>query len=185
MPEQESRNLQKYLTAAAAFIVAALALIVGFYALSLEPLPSFYTYLGGIVLVCAGILVKYLLDISLELRKSKEEKIGLLEDLLAECEENLELVTSQKIRWPQVHFKVNSYRAAEERELLSALSSDSKTRIVEAYQLISQIEKRKFTTFNTATDRMLERLTQHLPRIISELKSKALGSSSQKQGEKL
>ncbi len=181
MPERKNRNLLKRLTVAAVFIVTAIALTGGFYALSLEP--PFYTYLGGIALVCAGILMKYLLDISRELRKTKEEKISLLEDLLVECEENLELVTSQKIRWPQVHFKVNLYKAAEEITLLNDLSSDSKTRIVEAYQLISQIEKRKFTTFDTATDRMLQRLAQILPQTISELRKKALGSRRETRGE--
>ena len=131
----------------------------------------------------AGLMMKSLLDISTGLRKTKEEKVSLLGDLLTECEGNLELVTSQKIRWPQVHFKVNSYKAAEDRALLSVLSSDSRTQIVEAYQLISQVEKRKFTTFDTATDTTLERLAQILPQIISELRNKVLGSSKQIPGE--
>ena len=179
MLEQTNKNLRTRLTAIAALMLAVLALISGFYALSLEQSSSIYTYLGGTALVFAGLMIKSLLDISINLRKTKEERISLLGDLLTECEGNLELVTSQKIRWPQVHFKVNSYRAAEEGTLLSVLSSDSKTRIVEAYRLISQIEKRKFTTFDRATDTMLERLNQILPLIISELRNKVLGSRRQ------
>jgi hypothetical protein len=175
--------VRRRLAAIAALMLTALALIGGFYALSLEQSPSISTYLGGIVLVFAGLLMKFLLDISVDLRKTKEAKISLLGDLLTECEGNLELVTSQKIRWPQVHFKVNSYKAAEEKTLLTVLSSDSKTRMVEAYGLISQIEKRKFTTFDTATDTMLERLAQILPQIIFELRDKVLGSRKQIQGE--
>ncbi len=152
-------------------ILIVLALVVGFYSFNVEASSSIYTYLGGIVLIFAGVLVKVLFDLLMVRRKEKEET-KLLKDLMRECEENLELVESKKIRWPQVHFDVTSYTTAREKRVLSGFSSELQTQIVEIYKLISEIEKQKFRAFDKNTDLLLERLAKALPKIIKELGEK-------------
>jgi hypothetical protein len=173
MSEQKNRvfsSLLGYLFPVAVLILIVFALWSGFYLFHVESSPSLYTYLGGIVLVVAGFLMKFLFDLLMVNRKKKREKIELLRELLIECEENLELVESKKIRWPQVHFNVTSYTAAREKTALNYLTSALHEQIVEAYQLISEIEKRKFRAFDKTTDTMLEKLASMLPEVVKELK---------------
>ena len=92
--------------------------------------------------------------------------------MLVECEENLKLVESKKIRWPQVHFNVASFTTAGEKTALSHLTFTLQEQIVETYKLISEIEKRKFRAFDKTTEMMLEKLAKVLPKAIEELKLK-------------
>jgi len=149
-----------------------LALVGGFYSAYVEPSPSIFTYLGGIALVVAGVLMKFFFDLLMFKNKEKKEEIRLLSDLLMECEGNIGLVESKKIRWSQVHFDVDSYNLAREKAMLSSLTSELRKQIVEVYQLISEIEKRKYRAFDNKTDVMLEELAQALPKIIRELEEK-------------
>jgi len=165
-------SLLGYLLPTSVLILIALALWSGVYLLHVESSPSIYTYLGGIVLIIAGFLMKILSDMFMIKRKKKREKIELLKNLLVECEENLKLVESKKIRWPQVHFNVASYTTAMEKTAFSYLISSLHEQVVEAYRLISEIERRKFRAFDKTTDMMLEKLAEALPTVIEELKSK-------------
>ena len=165
-------SLLGYLLPTAVLILIALALWSGVYLLHVESFPSIYTYLGGIVLIIAGFLMKILYDLLMIKQKRKREKIELLKNLLVECEENLKLVESKKIRWPQVHFNVASFTTAGEKTALNYLTFTLQEQIVEAYKLISEIEKRKFRAFDKTTEIMLEKLAEVLPKAIEELKLK-------------
>ncbi len=96
--------------------------------------------------------------------------MSLLKELMKECVGNLELVESEKIRWPQVHFEMDSYTDANEKTALNGLPSQLHRQIVESYRVISEIEKRKFRAFDKTTDMMLKKLARALPEIIRELK---------------
>lgn len=151
-------------------ILTVLALFGGFYSFYAASSSSIYTYLGGIALVIAGILMKSLFDLFTVRRREKKEGIKLLKALLMECEKNLELIESKKIRWSQVHFDVVSYTTAREKTALTTLPSALLKQIEESYKLVSEIEKRKLRAFDKTTDMMLEKLAEELPKVIKELK---------------
>jgi hypothetical protein len=161
-----------YLLPIALLVLIILALAGGFYSAYVEPSPSIFTYLRGIALVVAGVLIKIFFDLLMVKKGERREGIKILSDLLIECEGNLRLVESKKIRWSQVHFDVDSYKLAKEKATFSSLASELRKQILEVYKLISEIEKRKFRGFDNKTDVMLEELAQVLPKIIRELEEK-------------
>ena len=160
----------RYLFLIATLISIALALIGGLYSIYLEPSPSIYTHLGVIALIMVGVLMKSFFDHLIVKRKEKKEEIKVLKNLLMECEGNLELIRNKKIQWPQVHFSIISYNIVKEKEMLSGFSSKLHKQIEASYQLVSEIEKRKFRAFDQKTDMMLEKLAQILSEVIEELK---------------
>ena len=117
-----------------------------------------------------GVLMKSFFDHLIVKRKEKKEEIKVLKNLLMECEGNLELIRNKKIQWPQVHFSIISYNIVKEKEMLSGFSSKLHKQIEASYQLVSEIEKRKFRAFDQKTDMMLEKLAQILSEVIEELK---------------
>jgi len=163
----------EYLLPAAMLILMALLVLIGSYLLQVESSPSVYDYFGGVAFVIVGFLIKFSIDLVQVRRQKKREKMGLIEDLLNECQENLGLIESKKIKWPQIHFKVASYTLAREKAALSHLSSALQEQIGETYKHISEIERRKIRTFDETTDMMLETLFQALLGVIDELKPKA------------
>jgi len=165
-------SLLGYLLPIAILVLIALALVCGFYSAYVEPSPSIYMFLGGIALVIAGVLMKFFFDLIMVRRKEKKEEVKFLNDLLMECEGNLELVESKKIRWSQVHFDMASYEMIRKKAILTGFSPALRKQIVEVYQLISEIEKRKFRAFDKTTDVMLEELAQALSKVTKELKEK-------------
>jgi len=156
----------------AILISIIIALIGGLYSIYLEPSPSIYTHLGVIALIIAGVLMKFFFDHLIVSRKEKKEETKVLKDLLMECEGNLELIRNKKIQWSQVHFSIISYGMVKEKATLGHFSSELQRRIIEVYQLISAIEKRKFRAFDQKTDILLEKLAQTLSEVIRELKEK-------------
>lgn len=162
-------SLRSYLILLVVFILTAVLLYFGFYSFYVEP-SSVYTYIAGVDLIVAGFLMKYLFDFFMVKKKEKRKKMGLLKELLKECVGNLELVESEKIRWPQVHFEMDSYKAANGKTALKGLPSPLRGQIATSYQVISEIEKRKFRAFDKTTDMMLKKLARALPEIIEELK---------------
>lgn len=151
-------------------ISIVLALTGGLYLIYLEPSPSIYTHLGVIALIIAGVSMKSFFDHLIVKRKEKKEQMKALKDLLMECEGNLELIMNKKIQWPQVHFSIILYNIVKEKAMLSGFSSKLHKQIEESYQLVSEIEKRKFRAFDQKTDMMLEKLAQILSEVIEELK---------------
>lgn len=153
-------------------VLIVVLLTGGFYSYYWESSPTIQKYLGGAAFVAAGILIKSLSDFFVVSRREKELKTKVLKDLLKECTRNLELIESNKIRWPQVHFDVISFETAGEKTALSSVAPVLHTQIVESYQLVSEIEKRKFSAFDKKTDKTLEKLAAALPTIIEELEKR-------------